>query len=335
MDEARLSSLVAWLKRASGTDRIKTATPTLLSGGAIQQNWEFTPVIDGVVRRWVLRTDAVATLAGISRSRVQEYRLLRAAHEAGVTVPEPLFLCEDPSVIGAPFFIMRRIDGIAAGFRVAKSETLGGGRETLVATLGRELARIHAIRPPRPDLGFLEPPAADPAARFVANMRSHLDDGRLPRPALEWGLRALERTAPMPGETVLCHNDFRTGNFMVSETGITGILDWEFAAWGDPHEDLGWLCAKCWRFGGPGEVGGIGPREPFYAAYEAESGRRVDPARVAWWEIAATIRWAVIAIAQAERHVAGREPGLELALTGHIVPELELDVLRATTGRGT
>eukprot|EP01035_Chromulina_nebulosa_P049233 gene49233-66860_t len=42
---------------------------------------------------------------------------------------------------------------------------------------------------------------------------------------------------------------------MVNATGLTGILDWEFAAWGDPHEDIGWLCARCWRFGGPGEVG--------------------------------------------------------------------------------
>jgi aminoglycoside phosphotransferase (APT) family kinase protein len=144
-------------------------------------------------------------------------------------------------------------------------------------------------------------------------------------------LRYLERKAAAPGETVLCHNDFRTGNIMVDEAGITGILDWEFAAWGDPHEDIGWLCAKCWRFGGPGEVGGIGPRAAFHAAYEAQSGRVVDAARVAWWEIAAAIRWAVIAIDQAERHVSGREPSLELALTGHIVPELELDVLRATT----
>jgi hypothetical protein len=51
---------------------------------------------------------------------------------------------------------------------------------------------------------------------------------------------------------------------------------------------------------------------------------------VHWWELAATVRWAVIAAAQAERHLSGREDNLELALTGHIVPELEMDVLRMT-----
>jgi aminoglycoside phosphotransferase (APT) family kinase protein len=130
---------------------------------------------------------------------------------------------------------------------------------------------------------------------------------------------------------VLCHNDFRTGNIMLDHAGITGILDWEFAAWGDPHEDIGWLTAPCWRFGNAGmPVGGIGPMAPFAAAYAARSGLRIDPVAVAWWQLLGTIRWAIIAIDQAARHVSGAEPSLELALTGHLVPELELDVLRMT-----
>ncbi|MCW3474547.1 phosphotransferase family protein [Limobrevibacterium gyesilva] len=327
MDETRRASLAAWLGARAGSVAIRDMA--LMSGGAIQQNWKLDVTVGGTPQAWVLRTDAPATLS-VSRSRAEEFHLLKAAHEAGATVPEPLFLCTDESVVGKPFFIMRRVAGIAAGHRVVKSETLGGGRVALVTALGRELARIHAIRPPRPDLAFLALPDRPPCTRFVAAMRAHLDRGRLPRPMLEWGLRHLERSAAPAGDIVLCHNDFRTGNYMADDTGITGILDWEFAAWGDPHEDLGWLCARCWRFGGPGEVGGVGPRAPFYAAYEAASGRKIDPAKVRWWEIAAAIRWAVVAIDQAERHVSGREPSLELALTGHIVPELELDVMRAT-----
>ena len=117
---------------------------------------------------------------------------------------------------------------------------------------------------------------------------------------------------------------------MVTEQGVAGVLDWEFAAWGDPHEDLGWLCARCWRFGSPHEAGGIGDRATLLSppTRRPPGAASVRP-RIAWWEIAATIRWAVIAIAQAERHISGAEPSLELALTGHIVPELELDVLRA------
>ncbi len=311
------ANLSAWLG-------VEISAMSLMSGGAIQQNWR----LDVIGQAWVLRTDAPATLT-VSRGRAEEFALLQAAFAAGVTVPEPLLLCTDLSVIGRPFFVMQRIEGVADRHRIVRSETLGDGREALVAALGRELARIHEIRPGHPALAFLGPPALPAAARFVGEMRAALD-ARPPRPMLEWGLRHLERSAPAASETVLCHNDFRSGNFMVDEAGISGILDWEFAAWGDPHEDIGWLCAKCWRAGGPGEVGGIGSREAFYAAYETVSGRRIDPAQVAWWELAATIRWAVIALAQADRHLSGAEPSLSLALTGHIVPELELDVMRAT-----
>jgi aminoglycoside phosphotransferase (APT) family kinase protein len=247
-----------------------------------------------------------------------------------VTVPEPLYLCEDTGVLGAPFFIMRRVQGIAAGHRVVKNETLCGGRDAAVRALGRELARIHRIRPPRMDLAFLGAPPDNSCLAFVTEQRAALDRQALPRPVLEWGLRHLERTAPAPLPPVLNHNDFRTGNLMLADHGVAAVLDWEFAAWGDPHADLGWFCAKCWRFGSAEEAGGIGSREAFYAGYAAEAGNAVDTARVTWWELAAHIRWAVIAIDQAERHLSGKEPSLELALTGHIVPELEWEILNMT-----
>jgi aminoglycoside phosphotransferase (APT) family kinase protein len=245
-----------------------------------------------------------------------------------VTVPQPLFLCEDASITGAPFFVMRRVGGTALGPRVVKDATLGGGREKLAEALGRELARIHRIRPPRADLGFLGDPPSDAGRAAIANMRARLDAAGTPRPVTEWGLRAAERKAPPPAPPVLVHNDFRTGNIMLDVSGVTGVLDWEFAAWGDAHTDIGWLCAKCWRFGNNAqEAGGIGPRASFYAGYEAESGTRVDDARVRWWELMAHIRWAVIAADQAMRHISGEERSLELALTGHIVPELEWEML--------
>lgn len=328
MDEAARDRLTAWLGEAAGAP-VRIAGMALLSGGAIQQNWALDVELGGEPRRWVLRTDNAAVLS-VSLPRPAEFALLRAAHAAGVSVPEPLFCCADPGVTGAPFFVMRRVTGVAQGHRLVR-QAGAGGDAALAEAVGRELARIHSIRPPRPDLDFLDAPAADPALDFVARQRAALDAAGTPRPVLEWGLRHLERTAPPPGDIVLNHNDFRTGNIMVEGSRPTGVLDWEFAGWGDPHADLGWFCAPCWRFGNLAqEAGGIGPREALYAGYEAEGGRPVDRARVPWWELAATIRWAVIAADQAARHLSGRDVSLELALTGHIVPELELDILRMT-----
>jgi len=300
-----------------------------MSGGAIQQNWALDAVVGEVPEKLVLRTDAASSLA-VSRSRAEEYALLRVAYAAKVTVPEPLALCTDAGVTGGPFFVMRRVQGIAAGYRIVRDEALGGGRDALAAALGRELARIHSVRPPRADLPFLPADARPPAVRFIASQRDSLDRAHQQRPVLEWGLRHMERHLPPPADSVLCHNDFRTGNLMVDAQGVTGVLDWEFAAWGDPLEDVGWFCARCWRFGSPHEAGGIGSREAFYRGYEDEAGHALDRDRVPYWELAATIRWAVIALDQAERHRSGAERSLELALTGHIVPELEMDVLRMT-----
>ena len=127
--------------------------------------------------------------------------------------------------------------------------------------------------------------------------------------------------APEPQGPVLVHQDFRTGNYMVDRSGLTGILDWEFCDWGDPMSDIGWFCAACWRFGhGDLEAGGIAPRGPFYHGYEGASGRSIDSDAVAFWETMAHIRWAVIALQQGERTLSGGEDSLELALTGRVSP---------------
>jgi aminoglycoside phosphotransferase (APT) family kinase protein len=330
MDDAATARIEAWLRATLPADEVVLTDWRKLSGGAIQQNWAVTATIDGTARHWVLRTDSPATLA-VSRSRADEFFLLRAAENAGVAVPHPVLLCNEPAVLARPFFLMDRICGEARAHRVVRSDTLGGGRESLAAGLGRELARIHSIVPPRTDLGFLGPPPAAPAAAAIAACHAALDADATPRPILEWGLRHLARTIPPQGDIVLCHNDFRTGNVMLTEAGIAGVLDWEFAGWGDPHADIGWLCAPCWRFGNKAmPVGGIGPFAPFAAAYSAASGRTIRPEAVAWWSLLAAIRWAVIAIAQAARHLSGAEPSLELALTAHIVPELECDIMALT-----
>ncbi|MCJ2070326.1 phosphotransferase family protein [Methylobacterium sp. J-030] len=304
-----------------------------LGGGSIQENRLVRCRFGGEQRGFVLRMDAPATIAS-SRSRAEEFRILEAVWEAGVRVPEPVGFCADPAVIGAPFALMGLVEGVGLGPRIAKDLTLGGDRERLTEALGRELARIHAALDPRAvpaSLAFLGAPDPDPARAEIARLRENLDGIGARRPAIEWGLRWGERRAPACAAPTLVHRDFRTGNYMVDETGLTAVLDWEFAGWGDPAQDLGWFCAACWRFGRPDlEAGGIGSRAAFYRGYAEAGGRPIDPQSVAYWEVMAHLRWAVIALEQGARHVSGREFSLELALTGRMVPELERAILRAT-----
>lgn len=307
-----------------------------LSGGAIQENWRLAADIAGGPHAGpldaVLRTDAPTGVAE-SHDRAAEFALLQCAFRGGVTVPEPLWLCTDPSVAGRAFFVMRRCPGVADRFRVVKDASLAPDRKALVRRLAEEMARVHAIRPPVANLGFLAAPQPSPAEFWVGRYRGFLDALDWPYPGLEWGLRWLEINAPPPpsGGLVLCHNDFRSGNYLVDESGFTALLDWEFAGWGDPMADVGWFCARCWRTGQDDlEAGGIGAREDFYTAYEIASGRPMDAETVPYWEVMAHLRWAVIAAQQAARHHRDGQESLELALTGHVVPELELEILRMT-----
>lgn len=333
MQEAQKLAVEQFLKEKMAARQVLIKEATLLSGGAIQENWLLTLSVSNgswqSLTHCVLRSDAPSAVA-VSHSRAQEFSLLQAAFQAGVTVPEPLWL-GDASVFGRDFFIMRQAAGTAAGFSIMKNKTLGGDRELLAERVGEEMARLHTILPPFAALDFLKLPAGSPAEQGIHDFRTFLDAHHTAFPALEWGIRWLEKNAPATPQLVLAHRDFRTGNYMVDSHGLTAVLDWEFAAWSDPLEDLGWFCARCWRFGQfDKEAGGIGSREALYRGYERVRGRPLDRGAVFYWEVYAHVRWAIIALQQGERHVSGQEPSLELALTAHIVPELELEILRMT-----
>lgn len=330
MQQHEQQAIEGWLAGRTGKP-VALNNIRSLSGGAIQENWAADIDLGDEKIEAVIRCDAPSSVSD-SLSRSQEFALLKAAFASGVTVPGPLWL-GDAGVLGREFFVMRRAAGTAAGHKLVRDLSLAKDRPALTRQLGRELARIHSIRPPRDDLDFLPLPEQHPALLFIDESRRFLDDYHSAFPALEWGLNWLEDHLPALEPLCLVHRDFRTGNYMVDEGGLTAVLDWEFTAWSQPLEDLGWLCARCWRFGQSGDdyaVGGIGQREDLFAGYAEVSGRLPSASEVYYWEVFAHLRWAMIAIKQGERHLSGAEPSLELALTAHIVPELELHILRMT-----
>ena len=332
LNESEMRAAIAkFVARAAGARSVNVLELRPLHGGAIQENYTLELEISGGEfagnRSLVLRTDSPSQV-GASLSRAQEFAVLQAAFAAGVSVPEPLWLCEDSSVTGKAFLLMEKVPGSATARDLVRGPLTDEAREALVERLGEELAQLHRIKPPVAALAFLPIPRQAAALTRVALYRQYLDALPSCQPALEWGLRWLERHAPPPCEPMLCHCDYRTGNYMVDGARLTGILDWEFATWSDPYEDLGWFCARCWRFGAwDKEAGGMGSRAAFYRGYERVAGAAVDPTRVAYWEVMAAVRWAIIALQQAERHHSGEQSSLELALTGRMVPEMELDML--------
>lgn len=315
-----------WLAAQTGADSVHMEPPVLLPGGAVQQNWALDADFAGGQlpgrQQLVLRANFQTPLPA-SRPKAEEFAVLRAVAAAGVTVPEPLWLCGDAEVIGQPFFVMRRLPGDADARPLVADAARDGFGPALAEQLARELALIHVLSPDDTRLTCLGAPPEPSSRAQIAEWREWLSDLVLESSVLSDALDWLDHHAPHEERTRLLHRDFRSGNFLVDDGRLTAVLDWEFAGWGDPHEDIGWFCAACWRAGGDLEAGGLATRGAFYRAYEAAGGGPVDADTVAYWEIMAHVRWAIIARQQGARAARGDEPQHELLEAAARVPELE------------
>jgi aminoglycoside phosphotransferase (APT) family kinase protein len=341
LDASRIQALAPWLAGTVGAARVDIVGASLLTGGAVQQNWRLDVIVEGGPRSgsnaWVLRTDAAASL-DVSLDRLSEFRCIEAAFAAGVRVAEPVVASSDLTLIGRPFAIQALVAGTAQGRRIVRDPALAEFGDGLAREIGHELARIHSVRPKAGVLPFLPVPMTNPSRREVAAMRKGLDDASEHRPALEYILAWLDRTAPEPTAMTLVHGDFRTGNYMVDNGRLTAVLDWEFCHWGDPREDIGWFIARCWRFGNDDKVaGGIARLASFLEGYNAEAGIKVTASELAYFEVLAAARWATISLLQGDRFVRHGERSLELALTGLMPPQMEwdaLDIIKRLANRG-
>ncbi len=331
MDVAALAALrakiEAHLSRAEG-HAVRVTSAEVLAGGACQDN--FKVELEGG-ERWVLRSDARSSLTG-SLVRAEELEVIRAAVAAGVKTPPPKWPASGLVRDGATAYFLAWRDGDAIGRRVVKAKELEGARAKLPAELARELAKIHGIRPhDHPGLigGARAAEASfDPAVTSLERLRARMDMLE-PSPSRELLHRWLADHLPSKEDAVLCHGDFRTGNFLVMPDGLSAILDWEFAHWGARAFDLAWICVRDWRFGQLAlPVGGFARREPFLAAYEEASGVRVEPSRLHWWEVFGNLAWAVGSVQQAHRYISGAESDLELVAIGRRAAEMEFEALR-------
>lgn len=333
-DPGELSEkLAVFLQRHHGTP-VTIENMRLLTGGASRQTWSFDATIGSESYALVLRGEARKGATGMAGD--VEYRLLEAAHEAGVPVPRTHALGDDS--LGMPFFLMERIEGETIARRLLRDDRYATAREVMTGQLAAALAAIHRIPTDTPGLESLptplagKTPAESELTKFEQTYRAITPD---PHPAFELAFRWLSRNLPTAAALRLIHGDFRIGNVIFGQDGLRAVLDWELAQVGDPLEDLAWVCVRSWRFGGDDKpVGGIGQREDLWSAYEASGGEKVDPAAARWWEVFGNLRWGIMTIMQARGFLdesirSNLSPGaqLELAAIGRRTAETEWELL--------
>ena len=319
MTEAgRLAELLTSRLRTLWGTAVEITGVRRVPGGASRECWGAQARTgDGAEHRLILLRDPAG--AAQRRDPAVEAAALVAARAAGV--PAPLLHDRGEEPPGRPYLLMERLDGETIPRRLLRDDAYAAARPGLARRLGKVLARVHAVDPGSvPGL---------PRVEALEDATGLYRDFGEPRPALEIGLRWLAANRPPARPDTLVHGDFRTGNLVVGEDGLRGVLDWELAHRGDPMQDLGWLCTKAWRFGSASPAGGFGTREDLMSGYADGGGTPPDEATQHWWEVYGTVRWALLCRRQAERYLTGGERSIELAVLGRRVCEQEFDVLLA------
>jgi aminoglycoside phosphotransferase (APT) family kinase protein len=195
-------------------------------------------------QRWVLRRPPAGPLLPSAHDVLREYRFISALH-GHARVPRPVLACEDDSIIGAPFYLMERVDGAVARDRIPPQYDTPGGRRRMAEEMVDALVELHAVDwqavglRGRPS-GYLQR-QLDLWTRQWELTRPHTRD----LPGIDEVLRWLGASVPESAETTVVHGDYKLDNviFAGDEPRLAAIFDWEMATVGDPLADLGWFLA--------------------------------------------------------------------------------------------
>jgi aminoglycoside phosphotransferase (APT) family kinase protein len=291
----------------------------------------------------VLRRPPRPPFAPSAHNVVREARLLRALARTDVPVPDVLAVCDDATVIGAPFYVMSRLDGhVVTDTIPAPLDTPADRRrmgeeliDALVQLHGADWAAVGLEGFGRPS-GYLERQLRTFGSLWDANRTRDV-------PALDAVTAWLAARAPESGAATLVHGDYRLGNAMFAPDAparIAGILDWEMATIGDPLADLGYLLA--W-WPQPGESSdevfwlptvstraGFCSRADLAARYAEGSGRPTGDLR--WYVVLALWKTAIFLEGSYRRLLAGTTDDPFFAGLGAHVPALADRALAVARG---
>ena len=279
---------------------------------------------------WVLRRPPQGDLPETAHDMMREYRVLAALAESPVRAPRPLVACNDPSVIGVPFYLMEEVSGV-----VIRGTPGGEFPEASRGALGDEmidaLAELHLVDPGAIGLGGLGKPEGY-TARQVA------------RWSKQWGVMAtralpdveavrtwLERNVPAESPSAIVHGDYKLDNVVFAPATpprLEAILDWEMATLGDPLADLGYLM-MFWPEAGEDNIGGLPqptqlpgfrPRSELIARYEQRTGFAMTDLN--FYRTLALWKLAILTEGLYKRYLAGKADSDWFAILETAVPQM-------------
>ncbi|BBZ03801.1 acyl-CoA dehydrogenase [Mycolicibacterium chitae] len=311
-------------------------TAELISGGRSN----LTYAVRDSATHWVLRRPPTAGLTPSAHDVAREYRVADGLQGTGVPVAETVVLCEDESVLGAPFSLVRHVDGVVIRSQEQLDAHPSGAIEACLDSLVDVIVDLHAVDYQacglgdfgRPD-GFLER-----QIKLWARQWRHMElaAGDDIRALHGW----LTDNTPAQRYSSIVHGDYRIDNVIVDAENIgriAAVVDWELSTLGDPLTDVALMCA--YRNPAMDLVLGFpaawtSPRladgEQIAQRYAERSGR--DLSDWNFYLALAYFKLAVIAAGIDYRYRAGAGEGAGFDTAGHSVAPFIAAGLSATQG---
>ena len=260
-------------------------------------------------REYVLRRKPPGKLLPSAHAVEREYRVITALADSGVPVPRTYALCENPEVLGTPFYIMECVHGRVFSDPSAPGVS-PGERAAIFDAMNDVLARLHRVD--RVAVGLAD--FGRPGNYFTRQIHRWSEQYRASETekidAMEQLMTWLPTHIPVGDETTVVHGDYRLGNLIIhpTEPRVAAVLDWELATLGHPLADLAYNCLP---FRQPREeidgiIGldlpalGIPSEEAYVAAYCRRTGRPGIPG----WEF--YVAFAMFRIAAICQGIMGR-----------------------------
>jgi len=285
--------------------------------------------VSAVSGDYVLRRKPFGQLLPSAHAVDREYRLLSALHPLGFAVPEPLALCDDPSVIGAIFYVMEMAKGrpYANG---ALPDFDPATRRHMYEQLVDTLAELHNIDPVVAGLGDFGRPGNYFERQVARWTRQYRDSETDYLPEMERLIAFLPRSLPEQSRTSVVHGDYRIDNVVFDGDGtLSAVLDWELATLGDPLADFSYLAMQ-WAMPADGAAGlagldlpslGIPTLDEIVARYSGQSGVPVAD-RLDWYFAYNLFRLAGIVQGIKKRVIDGTASHAQAAEMARKVPML-------------
>lgn len=295
-------------------------------------------------QEFVLRRPPVGPVAPTAHDMPREYKLLSVINPHFPLAPKPVLLCEDTSIIGAPFYLMERRRGFIVRFKVPTQigENLAL-RRRLSETVVDTLVALHAVDIHSTGIVNIGKPAGFVArqVRGWAERWQRSKTGELAEmdQVIQW---LVDRIPPDSDNATIVHNDFKLDNLMLADddpSRVVAVLDWEMCTVGDPLVDVG-LLLTYWTMNGGGSGTSAesnnslravtnGPgwmrREEMIERYETKTGR--DLSRIAFYEAFARFKVAVVIQQIYFRYVKGQTSDERFRNFDQLVLELARDAL--------